>query len=87
MVDPIAFNSMHGMALLPVPGANPITPMQTEMDLQIQKSAEIDGIFMGVLTDGTRPGKLLKPLSLDLGGRDPKNNPDFLANDTLRRDL
>lgn len=41
------------MALVPGPGQNPRTPAQGELDLQIQKSVEIDGIGMGVLTDGT----------------------------------
>ena len=32
---------------------NPRTPQQIELDLQIQKQVEIDGIGMGVLSDGT----------------------------------
>jgi hypothetical protein len=41
------------MALLPIPGHNPRTPVQGVLDLQIQKEIEIDGVGMGVLTDGT----------------------------------
>jgi hypothetical protein len=41
------------MALLPVPSRNQSTPMQRVFDLQIQKQVEIDGVGMGVLTDGT----------------------------------
>ena len=33
--------------------SNPRSPMQAELDLQIQKQVEIDGIGMGVLSDGT----------------------------------
>ena len=39
--------------LLPVPGDKTRTDLQGELDLQIQKQIEIDGIGMGVLTDGT----------------------------------
>lgn len=41
------------MALLPIPSKNPRTPVQRVLDLQIQKQIEIDGVGMGVLTDGT----------------------------------
>ena len=43
----------QNIALLPVPASNPRTTPQVEMDLQIQKQTEIDGVGMGVLTDGT----------------------------------
>lgn len=39
--------------LVPSGPVNPRNPMQAELDLQIQKQVEIDGIGMGVLSDGT----------------------------------
>jgi hypothetical protein len=39
------------LSLIPTP--NPRTPHQTEMDLQVEKQIEIDGVGMGVLSDGT----------------------------------
>lgn len=53
VVNPRAPNARKNMALLPVPGQNPRAPIQGELDLQIQKAIEIDGVGMGVLTDGT----------------------------------
>lgn len=41
------------MVLLPIPGQNPRTPEQAVLDLQIEKQIEIDGVGMGVLSDGT----------------------------------
>jgi hypothetical protein len=51
--NPRTPNSNQGMALLPIPSRNPRTPVQQVLGLQIQKLREIDGIGMGVLTDGT----------------------------------
>ncbi len=39
--------------LIPNQGSNQITPDQGELDLQIEKQIEIDGVGMGVLSDGT----------------------------------
>jgi hypothetical protein len=36
-----------------LPTADPRTPQQTVMDLQVEKQIEIDGVGMGVLSDGT----------------------------------
>lgn len=46
-------NFNGGMALLPILSRNARIPMQRVFDLQIQKQTEIDGVGMGVLTDGT----------------------------------
>ncbi len=51
--DSSAPKPKESMALLPIPGQYPNTPVQQLLDLQIQKQIEIDGIGMGVLTDGT----------------------------------
>jgi len=51
--DPRGLKPNEGMTLLPVPSPNPRTPEQRVLDLQIQKQIEIDGVGMGVLTDGT----------------------------------
>src|ERR1044071_4936570 len=51
--DPRTHKPNESMALLPVPSPNPRTPEQRVLDLQIQKQIEIDGVGMGVLTDGT----------------------------------
>jgi hypothetical protein len=53
LAHPRTLKSNRNMALLPVPGRNPRTPVQGVLDLQIQKEIEIDGVGMGVLTDGT----------------------------------
>ena len=53
LLNPRTKNTSPNRMLLPVPGENPRTTEQTELDLQIQKQIEIDGIGMGVLTDGT----------------------------------
>ncbi len=39
--------------LVPVSTPNPRTPVQPMLDLQIEKQIEIDGVGMGVLSDGT----------------------------------
>lgn len=39
--------------LTPAPGASAITPGQGMLNLQIEKQIEVDGVGMGVLTDGT----------------------------------
>jgi len=39
--------------LLPTPRGKAAAPIQAELNLQIQKQVEIDGLGMGVLTDGT----------------------------------
>lgn len=39
--------------LVPVPGSSAITPNQPMLNLQIEKQIEVDGVGMGVLTDGT----------------------------------
>lgn len=51
--EPRTPKSNESMALLPIPSRNPRTPIQRVLDLQIQKQIEIDGVGMGVLTDGT----------------------------------
>ena len=43
----------NNKVLMPVSRKKSITPEQGELDLQIQKQIEIDGVGMGVLTDGT----------------------------------
>lgn len=53
LVNPRTQKPSENKALLPVPGLNPRTPEQGELNLQIQKQIEIDGVGMGVLTDGT----------------------------------
>src|SRR5215470_16052015 len=52
-VDPRGSKPNESMTLLPVPSQYPRGPVQGILDLQIQKQIEIDGIGMGVLTDGT----------------------------------
>jgi hypothetical protein len=39
--------------LVPLKGASAITPRQPMLNLQIEKQIEVDGVGMGVLTDGT----------------------------------
>jgi hypothetical protein len=39
--------------MVPAPGSFPITPGQGNLDLHIEKQIEIDGVGMGVLSDGT----------------------------------
>jgi hypothetical protein len=51
--DPRTLKSTESMALLPVPSRNSRTALQRVLELQIQKQIEIDGVGMGVLTDGT----------------------------------
>lgn len=41
------------LALLPVPGQKTRTPQQGVLDIKISRQIEIDGVGMGVLTDGT----------------------------------
>lgn len=52
-LSPRTPNLNGSMALLPVPSRNSRTPLQRVLNLQIQKQIEIDGVGMGVLTDGT----------------------------------
>jgi hypothetical protein len=51
--NPRATKSNKTNMLIPTPGGNPRTPEQGVLDLQIEKQIEIDGIGMGVLSDGT----------------------------------
>lgn len=53
VVNPRGQKTNKNIALLPTPGGNPRTPVQGELDLQIHTQIEIDGVGMGVLTDGT----------------------------------
>ena len=53
LVNPRTKKTSKDIALLPHKGDNSRTPAQGELDLQIQKQIEIDGIGMGVLNDGT----------------------------------
>lgn len=39
--------------LVPAPGGSAITPKEPMLNLQIEKQIEVDGVGMGVLTDGT----------------------------------
>ena len=45
--------SNNNMALLPIPGQKARTPCQAFLDIKISRQIEIDGVGMGVLTDGT----------------------------------
>lgn len=51
--NPPTPKSNNNKGLLPVKGGNPPTSPQGELNLQIEKQIEIDGIGMGVLNDGT----------------------------------
>lgn len=51
--NPRTLKPNDSIALLPIPSQNPRTPVQQVLDLQIQKQIEINGVGMGVLTDGT----------------------------------
>lgn len=51
--NPITTKSSSNKMLLPRSLAKPIDPSQGDLDLQIEKQIEIDGVGMGVLTDGT----------------------------------
>lgn len=53
IAKPITKISFKNKNLVPIMGAGPITHGQGTLDLQIQKQIEIDGIGMGVLSDGT----------------------------------
>ncbi len=53
LVVPRTIKSKEINILVPEMVQNPRTPQQIELDLQIQKQVEIDGIGMGVLSDGT----------------------------------
>lgn len=53
MANPRAKKSNKNSQLVPYKGANPRTHQQAELPLQIHKQIEIDGIGMGVLTDGS----------------------------------
>lgn len=50
---PRTLKANKNAVLLPVPGQNPRTPQQAFLDIKICKQIEIDGVGMGVLTDGT----------------------------------
>lgn len=52
-VAPRTDNPNKSMALLPAPKGITRTHVQGVLDLQVQKQIEIDGVGMGVLTDGT----------------------------------
>jgi hypothetical protein len=52
-MKPITKKPMAGKVLVASTVGKPINPNQGILDLQIQKQIEIDGIGMGVLTDGT----------------------------------
>lgn len=45
--------SSKNKTLVAAPGASAITPRQGMLNLQIEKQIEVDGVGMGVLTDGT----------------------------------
>ena len=49
----IAKNASNNNQIVTARRANPIAPGQGLLDLQIQKQIEIDGVGMGVLSDGT----------------------------------
>ena len=51
--NPRAKKASNDKNLIPFSVSNPRTPAQGELDLQIEKQIEIDGIGMGVLSDGT----------------------------------
>jgi hypothetical protein len=51
--NPRAIKSNENKVLVPYRPQNSRTPEQGELDLQIEKQIEIDGIGMGVLSDGT----------------------------------
>lgn len=53
MVIPITPKYNKNKMLVPVPGAPAITPKQGMLNLKIEKQVEIDGVGMGVLSDGT----------------------------------
>jgi hypothetical protein len=51
--QPRGTNANQNNVLLPVSTKNPRTPVQGVLDLQIEKAIEVDGVGMGVLSDGT----------------------------------
>ena len=51
--NPAVSQANKTKALLPVVSKNPATPQQLSLDLRIEKQIEVDGIGMGVLSDGT----------------------------------
>jgi len=53
VVGAIAPKQLKNSALTVAPGASAITPGQGLLNLQIEKQIEVDGVGMGVLTDGT----------------------------------
>jgi len=53
LANPRTIKQSNPNALIPYSSNSPRTPSQGELDLQIQKQIEIDGIGMGVLNDGT----------------------------------
>jgi hypothetical protein len=53
LVNPQAKKANNNKGLLPYKGKNPQAIKEPELDLQVQKQIEINGIGMGVLNDGT----------------------------------
>ncbi|WP_187431309.1 hypothetical protein ROLI_030890 [Roseobacter fucihabitans] len=53
VVGAITPKSSKNRMLTTAPGASAITPAQGRLNLQIEKQIEVDGVGMGVLTDGT----------------------------------
>ena len=53
MVNSITPKFKDNKVLVPAPGGSAITPGQQVLNLQIEKQIEVDGVGMGVLTDGT----------------------------------
>lgn len=53
LVKPRTPKTNKNRTLLPIPGENPRTLEQGYLDVKIYKQIEIDGVGMGVLTDGT----------------------------------
>ena len=49
--DPRTSKAVSQKGLVPIPGQNPRAPIQGELDLQIDREIEIDGVGMGVLTE------------------------------------
>lgn len=53
LVKPRTNKANKNNVLLPIPGKNPRAMEQAYLDVKIYKQIEIDGVGMGVLTDGT----------------------------------
>ena len=52
-VNPPTNKAINNKGLIPYKSRSPLTSAQGELNLKIQKQIEIDGIGMGVLSDGT----------------------------------